>query len=172
MIAPILVNITPRQRTLANSCPLIFELGKTFSSISAITIYYYVYFILHDSFEQFWPSLASESSGDETRFFSQRPCTYFWSFFCKDGNVNSVDSCNYGFLDLFTTNMRDNTTGEIDLNGLPWGEIAGDLEEFTGLNMADLKYTQTGPGKLISHNFLYEFKINSIRCANIVPIII
>ena len=77
-----------------------------------------------------------------TRFISQDASKYFWWFICVDGgSVRSFDACDKG---LFYLYIRQNFGTELDLTGLPWGKIAEDLEDFTGLKMEDAEYTWLG----------------------------
>ena len=86
---------------------------------------------------------VTEATGKpDTRFISQEPNKYFWWFICMQGSVRSFQDCNEG---SFNLNIRRNfAIMEIDLGGLPWDEIAEDLEDFTGLKMENTKYTWLG----------------------------
>ena len=98
-----------------------------------------------------WKSHAAAHflSADGTvsnRFYSQAPCRYFWWFGCISGTVDSLESCNDGFVDLWISADRRTESGELDLNGLPWDVISDDLK-YLGTDFSSLRYTGLGPGE-------------------------
>ena len=82
----------------------------------------------------------------QQRFFSQDIERYFWWFECFNGTVDTFRSCDYGFFDLQIPSI--NTTSELDISGVPWGQVAEDLMEFTGLKFRDsmVRFTWFGTG--------------------------
>ena len=90
-----------------------------------------------------------DSDAAQLRFYSQDPTRYFWAFICFDGTVRAWDSCPHGYFDLLIPDNRQGVAGEeINLNGLPWGDIADDLDTAIGEIFASsaMKYIWRGPG--------------------------
>ena len=91
------------------------------------------------------------------RFFSQDAAKYFWTMFCIDGTAETFDSCSYGAIDLFIPASQhvNFATGDLNLQGLPWKEIAQDLKFYSGLDMEEIgnlfvKWIWRGPGTFFS----------------------
>ena len=99
----------------------------------------------YPGFRLFYP----DSDAVQLRFYSQDPTRYFWAFICFDGTVQAWDSCTHGYFDLLIHDYRQGATGEeINLDGLPWGDVSDDLDAAIGERFASsaMKYIWRGPG--------------------------